>query len=123
MHRPMNMTAEHEAQKKAIYERMSPRRRKFVDRIGYERWNPFAEPKDPIEWRTDGTKRTIQQLVSEYLQKHASEQSGNAYSQGVREICLGMVNGDERYIAMFEFSRWYASELEKHNINIHDYKP
>ncbi len=34
-----------------------------------------------------------------------------------------MVNGDERYIAMFEFAKWYAKELEKHNIDINDYQP
>lgn len=116
-------TADHEAQKKAIYERMAPRRRKFVDRIGYDRWDPFAEPKDPIEWRTDGTHRTTQQLVREFLQSHASEQRGNAYSGGVLEMCLGMVNGDERYIGMYEFALWYAEELKKHDVNIHDYKP
>jgi hypothetical protein len=123
MHKPFVMTEEHEAQKKAIYETMSPRRRKFVDRIGYDRWNPFAEPKEPIEWRTDGTKRTTQQLVREYLQKHAPDKYSNAYGQGVLEMCLGMVNGDERYIGMFEFSLWYAEELKKHSVDINDYKP
>jgi hypothetical protein len=123
MHKPFVMTEEHEAQKKAIYERMSPRRRKFIDRIGYDRWNPFAEPKDPIEWRTDGTQRTTQQLVREFLQNHAPEKYSNAYGQGVLEICLGMVNGDERFVGMFEFSLWYAEELRKHDVDINEYKP
>lgn len=123
MLKPTLMTPEHEEQKKAIYDGMSPRRRKFVDRIGYDKWNPFAEPKDPIEWRTDGTRRTTQQLVREYLQLHAPENYSNAYGQGVLEMCLGMVNGDERYIAMYEFSLWYSQELKKHNIDINEYKP
>ena len=123
MSNPIQKSTEHEVQKRAIYEGMSPRRRKFVDRIGYERWDPFAEPKHPIEWRTDGTKRTTQQLVREFLQAHAPENYSNAYGQGVLEMCLGMVNGDERYIAMYEFSLWYTQELEKHNININEYKP
>jgi hypothetical protein len=38
-------------------------------------------------------------------------------------MCLGMVNGDERFIGMFEFSKWYAAELQKHDIDINDYKP
>lgn len=123
MRKPTSLTAEHETQKRAIYEKMSPRRRKFIDRIGFDRWDPFAEPKDPIEWRTDGTQRTTQQLVREYLQNHAPENYSNAYGQGVLEMCLGMVNGDERYVAMYEFSLWYADELKKHNIDIKDYKP
>jgi hypothetical protein len=105
----MNMTEEHEVQKKAIYDTMSPRRRKFVDRIGYDRWNPFAEPKEPIEWRTDGTRRTTQQLVREYLQKHAPEKYSNAYGQGcskcvsawstamnVTSGCLNFPNGMQK---------------------------
>lgn len=123
MLKPSLMSDDQEVHKKAIYDAMSPRRRKFIDRIGYDKWNPFAEPKDPIEWRTDGTKRTTQQLVREYLQLHAPENYSNAYGQGVLEMCLGMVNGDERYIAMYEFSLWYSEELRKHNININDYKP
>lgn len=123
MSKPTSMTPEHEAQKRAIYERMSRRRRKFIDRIGFDRWDPFAEPKDPIEWRTDGTKRTTQQLVREYLQKNAPANYSNAYGQGVLEMCLGMVNGDERYVAMYEFSLWYAGELKKHGVDIKDYKP
>ncbi len=123
MRKPTSLTAEHEAQKRAIYEKMSPRRRKFIDRIGFDRWDPFAEPKDPIEWRTDGTQRTTQQLVREYLQNHAPENYSNAYGQGVLEMCLGMVNGDERYVAMYELSLWYAGELKKHNLDRKDYKP
>ena len=38
---------EQEKQKRAIYESLSPRRKKFIDRIGYEKWDPFQEPKDP----------------------------------------------------------------------------
>jgi len=34
-----------------------------------------------------------------------------------------MVNGDDRYIGMYEFAHWYAQELKKHNIDINDYKP
>ncbi|NCD24501.1 MAG: hypothetical protein EOL86_02735 [Deltaproteobacteria bacterium] len=123
MLKPQYMTPEHEAQKKAIYDSMSPRRRKFVDRIGFDKWNPFAEPKDPIEWRTDGTRRTTQQLVRDFLQVHAPEDHSTAYGSGVLEMCLGMVNGDERYIAMYEFSLWYAQELKKYNIDIKEYKP
>lgn len=123
MKRRVPMTPEHERQKRAIYEAMSPRRRKFIDRIGYDRWDPFAEPKDPIEWRTDGTSRTTQQLVREFLQQHAPENYSNGYGAGVLEICLGIVNGDDRYIGMYEFALWYAEELRRKGLNIRDYRP
>lgn len=123
MRKSAPLSPEHEAQKRIIYDKMAPRRRKFIDKIGYDRWDPFAEPKHPIEWRTDGTSRTTQQLVREYLQEHAPKDYSNGYGQGVLEIALGMVNGEERYIAMYEFALWYAQELKKHDININEYKP
>ena len=114
MHKPFVMTEEHEAQKKAIYERMSPRRRKFIDRIGYDRWNPFAEPKDPIEWRTDGTQRTTQQLVNEFLKDAAQKGPyGKAYSKGATECALGVINKDEKYMGIFDFCQWYHDLLKK----------
>lgn len=39
---------------------MNPRRRKFVDRIGYDNWDPFQKPNDPLDVRLDVTKRTTQ---------------------------------------------------------------
>ncbi|MFO7818012.1 MAG: hypothetical protein ACQES5_02905 [Thermodesulfobacteriota bacterium] len=106
------MTPEQEEQKKYIYEKMSPRRRKFVHRIGYEKWDPFQEPKNPIEIRKDSTHRTTQQLVRQFLAETDPEEYSNAYGQGVLDICLGVVNGEDRYRAMFEFSLWYAQLLE-----------
>ena len=61
--KPRELTAEEEKLKRELYERIPPRRRKFIDRIGYEQWDPFPEPNDPIEIRTDVTKRTAQQLL------------------------------------------------------------
>lgn len=104
---------EKEARKRAIYESMSPRRKKHIYKIGYEKWDPFAEPKDPIDIRRDKTKRTTQQLVREFLQECPQENYGNAYSGGVLEIALGIINDDDRYIGMYEFCIWYQEQLKK----------
>ena len=65
---PRPLTSEEARQKREIYERMHPRRRKFVDRLGYDTWDPFQKPKEPMELRTDPTGRTTQQLFREFLQ-------------------------------------------------------
>ena len=52
-----------QTQKRLFYERMSPRRRRFVDRIGYDNWDPFEAPKEPMDIRKDVSQRTAQQLV------------------------------------------------------------
>lgn len=98
--------------KMAIYNAMSPRRRKRIDKIGYERWDPFEEPKDPIDIRRDHTKRTTQQLVRDFLQEVSRSDCSNAYSRGVLEIALGIINNDDRFIGMYEFSVWYSDQLK-----------
>ena len=100
-----------EIRKRAIYDRLSARRRKYVDKVGYDKWDPFEAPKDPIDIRRDTTQRTTQQLVRDFLQTCSHENYGNAYSRGVLEMALGIINNDERFIGMFEFARWYQQQL------------
>ena len=104
---------EEEKRKRAIFDSMSSRRQKHILKKGYEKWNPFQEPKDPIDIRKDKTKRTTQMLVREFLQTRSSKDYSNAYGKGVFEICLGIINDDERYKGMFEFSVWYHDLLRR----------
>lgn len=104
---------ESEKLKRDIFERIAPRRRKYIERIGYENWDPFQEPKDPIEIRGDITKRTTQQLVREYFQQSDPKRHNTNYARGVWEFCLGVVNNDERYQGMFDFCLWYQELLKK----------
>jgi len=103
-----------ETRKKAVLDSMSPRRRKFIEeKIGYDKWDPFEEPKDPIDIRRDQSKRTTQMLVREFLQSRKLENYSNAYGAGVLDICLGLMNDDERYRGMYEFSCWYQDLLKR----------
>ena len=102
-----------EQRKKAVFEAMSPRRQKQVLKRGYEKWDPFQEPKDPIDIRRDKTQRTTQMLVRDFLHSAQEKERGNQYRRGVLEIALGIINGDERFIGMFEFSCWYQNELKR----------
>jgi hypothetical protein len=102
-----------EKRKKAVFEAMSSRRQKRILKMGYEKWDPFQAPKDPIDIRRDKTKRTTQMLVRDFLETVQPELHGNQYRRGVLEIALGIINDDERYIGMFEFSCWYQNELKR----------
>ena len=104
---------EAEARKEAIFNCMSPRRQKHIRKKGYDKWNPFAEPKDPIDIRKDKSNRTSQMLVREFLQSTTSEEYSNAYGRGVLDMCIGIINDDERYIGMFEFATWYGKLLKR----------
>ncbi|MDY6790670.1 MAG: hypothetical protein SWH54_05310 [Thermodesulfobacteriota bacterium] len=102
-----------EKRKKAVFDSMSPRRQKHILKKGFDQWDPFQEPKDPIDIRKDKTKRTSQMLIREFLQQTSHEEYSNAYGRGVVDICIGIINGDERYLAMLDFANWYNELLKK----------
>ncbi|MBC8392362.1 MAG: hypothetical protein H8E17_07340 [Deltaproteobacteria bacterium] len=107
------LPCEEEKRKKAIFDSMSPRRQKHILKKGYDRWDPFQEPKDPIDIRKDKTKRTSHMLIREFLQNRKMEDYSNAYGRGVVEICMGIINEDDRFWGMYEFACWYRDLLEK----------
>ena len=105
------LSKEEQDRKRAIFESMSARRQKHIMKRGYDKWNPFQEPKDPIDIRKDKTKRTTHMLVREFLQSRSSEEISNAYSRGVLEMALGIINEEDRFIGMYEFAAWYRNLL------------
>jgi hypothetical protein len=107
---------EADVRKRAIFDAMTPRRQKQILKKGYERWDPFVLPKDPIDIRKDKTKRTSQMLIREFLQSRPSEGYGNAYGRGAFELCVGIVNEDERFQGMYDFACWYRELLVKEGI-------
>jgi hypothetical protein len=105
-----------ETRKKAVFDSMSPRRQSHIRKKGYDQWDPFSEPKDPIDIRKDRSKRTTQMLVREFLQTRVNEKYSNAYASGVLEIALGVINDDDKYLGMFDFSCWYHELLIKEGL-------
>ncbi|UCD31777.1 MAG: hypothetical protein JSW04_13500 [Desulfobacterales bacterium] len=104
---------EEQERKKAIFESMSPRRQQHILKKGYDEWNPFQEPKDPIDIRKDKTKRTTQELFRAFLQSRGTGEYSNAYGSGVFEMCHGIINDDDKYRGMLEFSVWYQELLKQ----------
>jgi len=102
------------ARKKAIFDAMGKRGQKqIMNKIGYDKWDPIQTPKDPIDIRMDGTKRTSQMLISQFLQQTSHDDYSNSFAQGAFEMCLGIINNDEKIRGMFEFSNWYSQLLKK----------
>lgn len=114
---PPRLTAEEERCKQEMYARLNPRRRKFVDRIGYDQWNPFQKPNDPLDIRTESTRRTAQQLVAEFARETGAGGRDKAYRAGVTECALGIINKDEKYQGIFDFCLWYHELLQAENHN------
>jgi hypothetical protein len=108
---------EAERRKKAVFESMSPRRQKHILKKGFDKWDPFQEPKDPIDIRTDKTKRTTQQLVREFLQMRSGEAQNNSYNRGVLEIAMGLVNEEDRFRGMYDFALWHHDLLKREGLD------
>jgi len=113
-----NSMLKDESQKRAIFEGMSERSQKRILKKGYDDWNPFEPPKDPIDIRKDVTQRTSQTLIKEFMQTRKMKTYSNQYHRGVLELCLGLINNDDRFLAMFEFSCWYKELLEQEGVQI-----
>ncbi|MDL2285616.1 hypothetical protein LJB93_02595 [Desulfovibrio sp. OttesenSCG-928-F07] len=110
---PRAFTPEEEEQKRFMYDKMAPRRKRFIDRIGYDKWDPFQAPKDPMDIRVDVTQRTTQELVRDFLQTRDSAIVNNDYSRGVLECALGVINKDEKFRGIFEFCLWYQQQIDE----------
>ena len=101
--------------KKAIFNSMGKRGQKQILKKGYDEWDPFQEPKDPVKImkKKDATKKTTQQLIREFLQQVDSEKYNNVYAKGAFDICLGIINEKEEFLGMYDFVCWYQKEREK----------
>lgn len=112
----MTNKSKFEEKKKAVFDSMSPRRQKHILKKGYEQWDPFEKPKDPIDLRRDKTKRTSQVLIREFLQSRPIETYSNEYGRGAWEICLGIINDDEKFKGMYDFVCWYQDLLKEEGL-------
>lgn len=111
------LSPEDEEKKKAIFDSMAPRRQQHIlKKEGYDDWDPFIEPKDPIDIRKDKTRRTAIELAKEFLATCEKKNYSNAYGQGVWDICLGIINDDDRFKGMYEFSCWYRDLVKDHRL-------
>ncbi len=99
-----------EKRKKAIFENMSVRGQRRILKMGYDKWDPFQDPKDPIEIRKDDTNRTLSELIADYFKQHQAKEPSAKYRQGIFEMALGLINNDDRYLAMYEFACWYKDQ-------------
>ncbi|WP_325646591.1 hypothetical protein [Humidesulfovibrio sp.] len=106
-----------EEQKRAMYEGLSPRRRRFVDRIGYENWDPYQAPFDPIDIRTDAMGMTTHDLLNRYF-KSLPEMPDPDYMQTLSEFMVMLVMNIEKVRPILEFSDWYNALLKERGISI-----
>jgi hypothetical protein len=102
-----------EERKKAIFDTMSPKAQKHILKKGYEHWDPFMEPNDPIDLRKGKLNRTSLDLTRSFLASCQFDGYSNAFGEGAWEMCKGLIADDDRYKGMLAFALWYDNELKK----------
>ena len=106
------LTIEEEERKKAVFDAMSARSRKRILDKGYEKWDPFIMPKDPMDIRMAQGREAALSLMRRFLQTCPHKEYSNAYGQGAWEICMGIMGGDGRCKGIYDFSCWYRDILK-----------
>ena len=103
-----NFDKEKEKQKKAIFNGMSPRRQqRILKKIGYKNWDPFQKPKDPVDLRDRKWDLMAIDLLREFISDHEIKDRSDEYIRALKEISKGLIKGEEKYKAMYDFCCWY----------------
>ncbi len=97
--------------KKAIFDAMGKRGQQRILKDGYDEWDPFAEPKHPLDIRVEGTRRTAHDLIQEFMRPRPHESFSTPYGKAAFEMALGIVNGDDKVRGFYDFALWYRELL------------
>ena len=108
-----NILSQEEEKKKAIFDGMSARQKERILKKGYGNWDPFINPREPIDIKQDKNKLTALEVTRLYLRSLKDKDISKAYMQGIWEICMGIFSQSDRYMGMYEFSCWYEDFSNK----------
>lgn len=111
------LTPDEEQKKKAVFDSMSAKGRKRVLDKGYEQWDPFLKPKDPLDIRILRQRETALSLMRKFMRAGDPDRFGNVYGQGAWDACMGITGGDDRWRGIYDFACWYREFLKKDGIN------
>ena len=114
------LTPKEEKQKKAIFDAMSPRGQKHILKKGYDGWDPFMKPKEPLAYKlrqeAKGEEVTLDsghELYERFFAERKIPDYSAEYVKGVLEISQGLFREQDLYQGMYDFSRWYEKWQER----------
>ncbi len=114
------LTPEEEKKKKAIFDAMSPRGQKHILKKGYDEWDPFMKPKEPLGYKlrqeAKGEKVSLEsghELYERFFAERRITEYSAEYVKGVLEMSQGLFRDLDSYRGMYDFSRWYEKWQER----------
>lgn len=99
--------------KKEIFDAMSQRSKARILKKGYDAWNPFEQPNDPIDLRMQRTMQIAHALIAQFSKENNMEKRSAEYQKGVWDICLGLIDKKDLYGGMYDFCAWYHNATKK----------
>ena len=103
-----NLDKEKEKKKKAIFDGMGlKRQQRILKKIGYDNWDPFQAPKDPLDLRDRKSDLIASALIRRFISDCEIEDPDANYIRALMEISKGLLREEERYKAMYDFCCWY----------------
>lgn len=114
-------SSEEQKQKRLIYDSMSARGRKWVDKIGYDNWDPFMKPKEPPFMKGFDLKAELPENPLELYHFFMKETTGENpeinvsehYKQAALDACQTIKQFEERVRAYHDVYVWYKSKKER----------
>lgn len=107
---------ERERRKKAIFDAMGKRGQQRILRLGYENWDPFQEPKDPRDAIRSSSALQAGLIIQEFYGNYQDDERVRAHHKDLLDLCRGLLRGDVRAKALFDFCRWYATRNQEQSL-------
>ena len=115
------LTPEEEKKKRELFEAMSPKYQKRILKKGYDEWDPFMMPKEPLYYKlrqeAKGEKVTLDsghELYERFFAERKIPDYSAEYVKGVLEIAQGLFRDQDRFRGMYDFSCWYEKWRKEH---------
>ncbi|SMC21124.1 hypothetical protein SAMN02746041_01128 [Desulfacinum hydrothermale DSM 13146] len=101
---------EYERRKRAIFEQMSKRGQQRILRLGYEKWDPFQEPKDPREQIRSSSAIRAGMILAQFYEEQKEDERFRQHHKDLMDLCRGILRRDTRARAIVAFCRWYEEQ-------------
>lgn len=102
---------EYAMRKKAIFDGMSKRAQERVLRMGYDKWDPFQEPKDPRDRLFSSIALNVNALLRDFHQAHPHLGQSETTQKQLFELCSSLLRGESQAHLILEFCCWYKDRM------------
>jgi hypothetical protein len=102
---------EYAVRKKAIFDGMSKRGQERILRMGYDKWDPFQEPKDPRDRLFSSVALNVNALLRDFYQAYPHLGQSETTQKDLFDLCSSLLRGESHARLILEFCCWYKGRM------------